>query len=182
MATKEDDKLDDLAAQLPRQEGLVQLRASDQEDRDEELGAEGDRPAQLGTSKYVHAAFFGAGILGAYVCAKILEAVWNNLAEWPLAIRYVPQLVSYPEDERETLTMILGAIIGLLLVVRFYRKPNIKNWANDVASELSRVTWPTKDQVTNGTIVVVVASIVAAVYVAILDRFWGFLTNLVYGV
>ena len=181
MATNEDDKIDDLAAQLPRQEGLVQLRTSDQDGGDEGQGAEGDRPAQLGTSKYVHAAFFGAAILAAYVCAKILQSVWNNLAEWPLAIRYVPQLVGYPEDERETLTMILGAIVGLLLVLRFYRRPNIKNWANDVASELARVTWPTKDQVTNGTIVVVVASIVAAIYVAILDRFWGFLTNLVYG-
>jgi hypothetical protein len=33
----------------------------------------------------------------------------------------------------------------------------------------------------NGTLVVVVASMVATVYVAILDRFWGFLTTLVYG-
>ena len=181
MATNEDDKLDDLAAPLPRQEGLIQLRASDQDGGDDEQTAEADRPAQLGTSKYVHAAFFGAAILAAYICGKILQGVWNNLAEWPLAVRHVPQLVGYPEEERETLTLILGAVVGLLLVLRLYRKPNIKNWANDVASELARVTWPTKDQVTNGTIVVVVASIVAAIYVAILDRFWGFLTNLVYG-
>ena len=33
----------------------------------------------------------------------------------------------------------------------------------------------------NGTIVVVVASLVSTIYLALLDRFWGFVTNLVYG-
>jgi hypothetical protein len=33
----------------------------------------------------------------------------------------------------------------------------------------------------NGTIVVVLASTIGTVYVAILDRFWSFLTTLVYG-
>jgi len=57
----------------------------------------------------------------------------------------------------------------------------VRDWADEVAIELSRVTWPTREQVTNGTIVVIVASAVAAVYVALLDRFWGFVTTLVYG-
>ena len=52
---------------------------------------------------------------------------------------------------------------------------------NDVAAELTRVTWPTRETVMNGTLVVVVASTVATVYVAILDKFGGFVTTLVYG-
>jgi preprotein translocase subunit SecE len=75
----------------------------------------------------------------------------------------------------------VGAVLGLALVFWYYRKESVRNWAGEVASELSRVTWPNKETVTNGTMVVLVATLVATVYVAILDRFWGYLTNLVYG-
>jgi preprotein translocase subunit SecE len=34
----------------------------------------------------------------------------------------------------------------------------------------------------NGTVVVVIASSIATVYVTVLDRFWSFVTTLVYGV
>ena len=75
----------------------------------------------------------------------------------------------------------IGAVIGVLVVLYYYRKESVRSWAGEVASELGRVTWPNKETVTNGTMVVLVASLVATVYVALLDRFWGYLTNLVYG-
>jgi preprotein translocase subunit SecE len=46
--------------------------------------------------------------------------------------------------------------------------------------ELAKVTWPNKKEVTSGTVVVVVASIIATIYLTLLDRFWGFVTDLVY--
>ncbi|MFZ5895257.1 MAG: preprotein translocase subunit SecE [Myxococcota bacterium] len=136
---------------------------------------------QLGSQRYVHAAFFVAGILIAYVASKILGAAWSELADWTPAARAVPQLVSIPEDEREQFTMAAGAVLGIASVVQVYRKEAIRHWADDVASELSKVTWPNRETVVNGTLVVVIASAIATVYVAILDRFWSFLTQLVYG-
>jgi preprotein translocase subunit SecE len=136
---------------------------------------------QLGSQRYVHAAFFAAGILIAYIASKMLGAAWSHLADWTPAARAVPQLVSIPEDEREEITMAAGAVIGIASVVQVYRRDTIRNWANDVASELGRVTWPNRESVVNGTLVVVLASAIATVYVAILDRFWSFLTTLVYG-
>ena len=56
--------------------------------------------------------------------------------------------------------------------MRYYRRPSVKKWATDVATE-PRVTWPDKETVTNGTIVVLVAGTVATLYVAVPDRFWG---------
>ncbi|NJD18304.1 MAG: preprotein translocase subunit SecE [Gemmatimonadetes bacterium] len=50
------------------------------------------------------------------------------------------------------------------------------------AVELAKVTWPTKKEVTRNTAIVIVASLVATFYLALLDRFWGFVTNLVYGI
>lgn len=135
----------------------------------------------LGATRYVHAAFFLAAILGAYVVSKLLTLGWGFLAEWPAAVRSVPQLVAYAEDEREGFTLVAGAIAGTIAVIQVYRREGIRRWADDVAMELSRVTWPTRETVMNGTIVVVLASTIGTVYVAILDRFWSFLTTLVYG-
>ena len=135
----------------------------------------------FGAARYVHTAFFLAAILGAYVMSKLLTLGWGLLAEWPAAVRAVPQLVAYAEDEREGFTLVAGAIAGTIAVIQVYRREGIRRWADDVATELSRVTWPTRETVTNGTIVVVLASAIGTVYVAILDRFWSFLTTLVYG-
>jgi preprotein translocase subunit SecE len=135
----------------------------------------------LGSERYVHAAFFLAGIILAYVAGKVLALGWNNLASWPAAVRAIPQLVSYSEEQRDTVALAVGAGIGTLAVVQSYRKPGVRTWAGEVAAELSKVTWPTREAVMNGTVVVVVASALGTIYIAVLDRIFGFLTTLVYG-
>ena len=146
-----------------------------------EHAPEGEAPAQLGSTRYVHAAFFVAGILVAFVSEKVLGAAWGALTDWPAATRAVPALLRFAEDERGTYVLVAGALLGVLTVVQTYRKENIRRWADEVALELSKVSWPSKDTVTNGTVVVIVASMIATVYVTLLDRFWGFLSHLVYG-
>jgi len=139
------------------------------------------QPAQIGTTRYVHAAFFVAGILVAFLSSRILTVVWGALADWPAATRAIPLLLRFAEDERGSYTLLAGAIIGVITVIQTYRNENTRRWADEVAVELSKVSWPNKDTVTNGTIVVIIASMIATVYVALLDRLWGFLTHLVYG-
>ncbi|HEY3235313.1 MAG TPA: preprotein translocase subunit SecE [Polyangiaceae bacterium] len=136
----------------------------------------------LGVTRYVHAAFFAAGVLLAYLSGKALLLIWNNVAEWSYAARLVPQLLSYGDSERESRTLGAGAVIGLLVIAQIYRKEGIRSWAQEVANELAKVTWPNRETVSNGTIVVIVASAVATIYVTLLDRFWSFLTTLVYKV
>jgi len=147
------------------------------------VNTEGEAAAveSLGTDKYVFAAFFGAGIGFAFLLGKMLAALWSHLTEWPWAVRTVPWLLRYAEDERPTYTTAVGAIASLLAVLYCLRNEGIRHWADDVAIELSKVTWPKKETVTNGTIVVIVAGIFATVYVGLLDRLWGFVTMLVYG-
>jgi preprotein translocase subunit SecE len=85
------------------------------------------------------------------------------------------------EDDRPTYTMIVGALAGIAAAFYAYRRPDIHTWANEVAAELGKVSWPTKKEVTNSTMVVIVTGAFATVYLALMDRFWGFVTNLVYG-
>jgi preprotein translocase subunit SecE len=137
--------------------------------------------ATLGATKYVHAAFFAVGILAAFLGSKILGGAWAHLTEWPAAIRAVPQLIAFSEEQRDTYTLVGGALIGAIGVLQAYRKEGVRTWADEVATELARVTWPNREAVMNGTLVVIVASMIAALYVAVLDRFWSFLTTWVYG-
>ncbi|HEY2404546.1 MAG TPA: preprotein translocase subunit SecE [Polyangiaceae bacterium] len=136
--------------------------------------------SQLGTAKYVHAAFFVVGILAAFIGSKVLGAGWTRLTEWPAAVHAVPQLIAYSEEQRETYTMVGGAVLGAASVIQAYRNEGVRRWADEVAAELAKVTWPNREAVMNGTLVVIVASAITTVYIAILDRFWSFLTTLVY--
>ena len=137
--------------------------------------------AQLGTDRYVLAAFFASGMLIAYIIGKVIHGVWSTVSNKDWFSRTVPALASIGDDDKETYGMVIGGIIALVLVLRTYRNPEIRTWADDVASELAKVKWPTKKDVTNSTFVVITATAVATLYLALLDRFWAFVTNLVYG-
>jgi preprotein translocase subunit SecE len=141
---------------------------------------EATEPAQLGSAKYVHASFVALAVFVGYITSQLFALVWNSLAAWPLALQYVPQLVRYDEEVRGDVGLVVGAIVGIITVVRIYRKPNIRVWADEVAAELTKVSWPDREAVTNNTIIVIVASVVATVYVTVLDKFWGFATGLIY--
>jgi len=162
-------------------EALAAASDSAMEAEGAEGGDEEPTASTFGSERYVHAAFFVAGILAAYLSAKTIGMAWNSLAAWPTAVHAVPQLVGFTEEQRESYALVAGAGVGTLVVVQSYRKESVRTWANEVAAELSKVTWPTREAVLNGTLVVVVASALATVYVTILDRIWSFLTTLVYG-
>ncbi|MCH2109526.1 MAG: preprotein translocase subunit SecE [Polyangiaceae bacterium] len=136
---------------------------------------------ELGVQRYVHVAFVLLAMVGSYICGKLLDAAWSKLSDFPEVVRLIPVLIEYTEDERGSITLGIGAVLGVALVLSYYRRPSVQTWATDVATELARVTWPNKETVTNGTIVVIVAGAVATLYVAVLDRFWAYLTGLIYG-
>lgn len=154
----------------------LDLRAAD-----EDSPTVGESNDALGSEKWVFAAFFAAAIGVAFLTGKILASVWNTLAAEAWVVRQAGFLLRYPEDERPLFTMAIGAVIGVLLMIYCLRKEGLRRWADDVALELSKVTWPKKETVTNGTIVVIAAGVFATVYIGLLDRLWGFVTMLVYG-
>ncbi len=162
--------------EVPGQIALGTAKGDHAEDV-EERGSAGN----LGASKYVHAAFFAVGILAAFLGSKMFGGAWTRLTEWPAAVRALPQLVAFSEEQRETYCLVAGAVLGAVGVLQAYRREGVRTWADEVATELSKVSWPNREAVMNGTVVVIVASAIAAVYVAVLDKFWMFLTTWVYG-
>lgn len=182
MATKEDEKDSGTPVDPEGSSGGAPSEVAPETSVEVAPATEAAAATTLGAGRYVLAAFFLAGVLGAFLAGKLLGAGWSYLAEWPAAVRAVPALLSFSEDERGSITQTAGAVVGALGVIQAYRKESVRTWAAEVASELSQVTWPAKDVVTNGTIVVVATSVVATIYVTILDKFWGFVTDLIYRV
>ena len=137
----------------------------------EEAHDAGATPHQLGYKRFVYAAYLAGAIAIAFLGSKAVNAIWARLAAWK------PQL-GEPRDE---IVMPIAAIAGAATALYYWKQSKTRQYAEEVASELSQVTWPSRKEVTNSTTVVIVTTAFATVFFALMDRFWGFVTNLVYG-
>lgn len=149
--------------------------------KDLEGSEEGASPAQLGTERYVLAGFFAAGMIAAYVFGKFIHGVWVYLSNKDWFSQSLPTLAAVGDDEKTSISLVVGAVAALITVLRTYRRPDVRTWSDDVAGELAKVKWPDRKEVYNATVVVIAASAIATIYLALLDRLWGFITNLIYG-
>lgn len=138
----------------------------------DEVEEDGDAgPVQLGHRRFVYAAYFAGAIAVAFFCSKAIDGGWTRLGLWKPTF-------GEPHDE---IVMPASAVIGGLVAIYYWRDNKTRGLAEEVAEELAKVTWPNKEQVTNGTAVVIVTTLFATIFFALMDRFWGFVTNLVYG-
>jgi len=58
--------------------------------------------------------------------------------------------------------------------------PSWKPAANEVAEELSKVSWPDRKEVTSSTTVVLFYTLFATVFFALMDQFWKYVTDKIY--
>jgi len=56
----------------------------------------------------------------------------------------------------------------------------VNKFSNEVAAELARVKWPTREETWNQTLIVLVVSVVAAIILGVFDITWSKLSDLVY--
>jgi len=197
-ARKGDEKVADDAAPdegsdaslVVRESSDLETVAGDSEEEESEGSEQGEAVAddseevvtrQLGADRYVMAGFFAAAILGGYVLGKTVQTIWSDLASRDWFSQSLPSLAAVSEESRTTFAMVFGGIVALVLVLRTYRRPDVRAWTDEVASELMKVKWPTKKDVTNSTLVVIAAISFATLYLALLDRLWSFVTSIVYG-
>jgi preprotein translocase subunit SecE len=136
-----------------------------------EGGEAGRAPTQLGTARFVYAAYFASAIAVAFLVSKILGFAWLKLQAYKPAIG----------EPRDDILMPASALVGAIVAVYYWFRTRARQLAEEVASEMSKVTWPSRTEVTNGTVVVIVTTVVSTVFFALMDKFWGFVTNLVYG-
>jgi len=121
--------------------------------------------------RFVYAFYFAMAILIAFLLSKAERFVWEKLSLWK-------PILGEPRDE---IIIFLAAILGGGTALYLWHRVEIRSMTEEMVSELSKVTWPKRQQVVNNTIVVAVTTIFATVFFALMDRFWSSMTDLVYG-
>lgn len=170
--TKEREKEEETSEEASESTALAKAEEGGPIEAPHDESEEGHAAAQLGERRFVYAAYLLGAIVVAFLMTKVLHGVWTKLALWK------PQ-VGEPRDD---VLMLLSGSVGAIAAFYYWRRTRARQLAEEVAQELSKVTWPSKQEVTNSTTVVIVTTAVATVFFALMDRFWGFVTNFVYGI
>jgi len=184
-AKYDDEELEDDDEDEERETESAAADGDDEDyDEDDDEWEDDEAAAQMGHRRYVISGFFALWCIVAYICGQALQMAWSWIASKDWAFQKVPQLAALPHEgeliSRASVSLVIGGVVALIGVGRYYVRPDIRQWADEVAEELSKVKWPTRKEIGNHTVVCIAASIVLTLYLTLLDRFWGFVTNLIY--
>ena len=116
-------------------------------------------PSQMGTIRFVYAAYFAGAVAVGFMFSKIADFGWLRMQNYKPAVG----------DPRDEIIMPLSAIVGAGTALYFWYRTRARELAEEVATEMSKVTWPSRTEVTNGTVVVIVTTIVSTVFFALMD-------------
>jgi preprotein translocase subunit SecE len=160
-------------AEAPKKEGEAEVRAkADSEPAEGEVEGDArvDAPVQLGYVRFVYAAYMGGAMIVAFLAAKIGHVSWYKLGQWKPEFGEPRDEILYP----------IAAVVGIVVAFYYWRKESARKYANEVAEELSKVTWPNRKEVTNSTAVVVATTLVMTLFFALMDQFWRYVTDKIY--
>lgn len=119
----------------------------------------------MGPNKAVHLMFLSGGLILFFLLNWTGDWIWGYFARHP----------------NEFVLDGVSAILALGIGIALYRNDRVYALANDVSSELKKVTWPTRKETQIATVVVIVTVLIAAVVLGLFDFVWSWLTDRVYG-
>lgn len=141
------------------------------EEEEEEYG----EAKTLGLERWVQFAFVLMGGLAFFIGDKAIMFLYDLAAS--IGGRYNWWTLPAPSEIAIT---VAAAIVGLATGFGLYHHPKVKPLADEVAGELSKVTWPTRPETWRNTGVVILTSLIAAAYLGIFDAIWSTFTDLIY--
>ena len=116
-------------------------------------------------NKPVHLIYLCGAVLLFYLLQWSIDWVWGYFG-------------TSPSEFKMSLVAAIGAVV---VGITLYRNDRVYHLANEVTSELKKVTWPTAKEVRAATVVVIVMAVTSAVILFLFDLVWSGLTDLVYG-
>ena len=126
----------------------------------------------LGLSKYVHVMYFVGTVVVGWLLVQITETVWTSLN---LSVTAVP-------PPNKALTVVIGGAGAVSLAVYLWRHPKVNNLAMEIVVELSKVTWPTRNETWVTTIAVLIMVTLAAIFFMLSDQLLGWIVSLILGI
>ena len=116
-------------------------------------------------NKPVHLIYLCGAVLLFYLLQWSIDWVWGYFGSAP------------SESKLSLASGIIASVAGIIM----YRNDRFYHLANEVSSELKKVTWPSAKEVRTATMVVIIMAIVSAMILGVFDLIWTNLTELVYG-
>ena len=110
-----------------------------------------------------------AGLLVSLALAHGLQWIWVETG-WSNPAFFVQEL---------QLTNIVGFVVGMGGAVVCIRVPSIFGLVNEVIDELTKTTWPTREETGHATVVVIFTVLICSAYLGVFDALWLWLTDLV---
>jgi preprotein translocase subunit SecE len=151
---------DELMGDEPEEESEAAL------DAEAEAAVEGGAGKRtLGLERWVQIGFMVVALLFVWLSGNLINTIWFAFAD--------------PDD---SIVTVASVIVGIMGAIAFYRYPPAHSLANEIADEMSKVSWPTRKETSNSTVVVVITSIVSALMLFVFDTIWSAVTDLVYKV
>lgn len=116
-------------------------------------------------NKPVHLMYLVGAVVIFYVVQWTVDWVWGAFTTPP----------------SDFVLSMIGAGAAAVVGIALYKNDRIYTLANEVSTELKKVTWPGAKEVRAATIVVIVMTIVSALILGLFDFVWSNLTELIYG-
>jgi preprotein translocase SecE subunit len=121
-------------------------------------------------SRYVSIAYIVLGVIVAWVLAQSFELLLGLAG--PAAD---PVLVA---DLK--LSALLGLVASVGLIVGINKSERASTYVNEVAMEMTKVAWPTSDEVKKSSWTVISVAVIVAVFIFLTDLFWQLLTGAIF--
>jgi preprotein translocase SecE subunit len=74
-------------------------------------------------------------------------------------------------------TSLFGIVLGVMTFLVLNRHPLVVRFTDEVVTELSRVTWPDREETLRSTTVVIGTTLFVALMLALYDYAWGAITK-----
>jgi preprotein translocase subunit SecE len=116
-------------------------------------------------NKPVHLIFLCGVVVAFYLLQWSIDWIWGYFGTPP----------------SEFNISLFSAVVATVAGIVMYRSDKYYGLANEVSSELKKVTWPTAKEVRTATVVVIIMAIISALILGLFDFVWSNLTELVYG-
>ena len=78
--------------------------------------------------------------------------------------------------------IVSSAAVGVACIVGYvcWTNEELFNLANETTAELAKVSWPTRQETINSTVIVIVTTIISSLILGVFDGLWSWVTKLIY--
>ena len=115
----------------------------------------------MGERKYVHLMFVTGGMVLAYVLVQTTDWIWG-----------------YFQKPDPMWTFLIGVALAAIFAFGMWRSPRVFSVGSEIVGELRKVTWPTRKETSQATVVVIILVIICAIFLGLFDFFWSWASNL----